>query len=311
MIIYIKPLSLFPKLHSDTIFGAITYSYSILYPENIDKYIEDFNNNPPFLLSSAFPYANINNKKIRFYPKIITENKTQVDNIENLKKFKKINYLEEKIFLKFINGEITTKEIIENYDNYYHINDLLMTNNPTTQIKYSNNIIPNNTINRLDNTSEGIFYSEGTEFKNMGLFFELEFKNPKYKKQVLNCIKFLKDRGFGKDISTGKGQFAYETSEEKLNITYINTKYFITLSRYIPTKDELNEIKNNSKYEIVSKQGRSKNGEIRKKIRFFKEGSIFKNNKEKYGQIIDSGKQNPSLEYGYAYKIPYFGGENI
>ena len=140
MIIYIKPLSLFPKLHSDTIFGAITYSYSILYPENIDKYIEDFNNNPPFLLSSAFPYANINNKKIRFYPKIITENKTQVDNIENLKKFKKINYLEEKIFLKFINGEITTKEIIENYDNYYHINDLLMTNNPTTQIKYSNNI---------------------------------------------------------------------------------------------------------------------------------------------------------------------------
>ena len=133
----------------------------------------------------------------------------------------------------------------------------------------------------------------------------------KYKKQVLNCIKFLKDRGFGKDISTGKGQFAYETSEEKLNITYINTKYFITLSRYIPTKDELNEIKNNSKYEIVSKQGRSKNGEIRKKIRFFKEGSIFKNNKEKYGQIIDSGKQNPSLEYGYAYKIPYFGGENI
>lgn len=76
-------------------------------------------------------------------------------------------------------------------------------------VNFGENIIPNNSVNRITNETEGIFYTSGNEFKNMGLFFLVEFMDEDYKPIVKAAIKFLKDRGFGRDISTGKGQFDY------------------------------------------------------------------------------------------------------
>ena len=73
MLVYIKPLSTFPKLHSDTLFGAITYAISELYPDKVDEMIKEFESGmPPFLLSSTFPVIYVNDSKIKFYPKIIS-----------------------------------------------------------------------------------------------------------------------------------------------------------------------------------------------------------------------------------------------
>ena len=65
MLVYIKPLSTFPKLHSDTIFGAITYAISELYPDLVDGMINEFESRkPPFLISSAFPVIFNDDEKI-------------------------------------------------------------------------------------------------------------------------------------------------------------------------------------------------------------------------------------------------------
>lgn len=37
MLVYIKPLSMFPKLHSDTLFGALTSAINELFPDKIDE----------------------------------------------------------------------------------------------------------------------------------------------------------------------------------------------------------------------------------------------------------------------------------
>ena len=75
MLIYLKPLSIFPELHSDTLFGAITYAISQLYPEKVDEMVKSFEDEPPFIISSTFPFIFKedfeNGKKIKFYPKII------------------------------------------------------------------------------------------------------------------------------------------------------------------------------------------------------------------------------------------------
>lgn len=55
MLIYLKPLSIFPELHSDTLFGAITYAISQLYPEKVDEMVKSFEDEPPFIISSTFP----------------------------------------------------------------------------------------------------------------------------------------------------------------------------------------------------------------------------------------------------------------
>ncbi len=309
MLVYLKPFSLFPNLHSDTIFGALIYSINILYPDKTDSIIEEFNSEePPFIISSTFPFAYDGDKKIKFYPKIIMDEKNSNNekvNMSDMKEFKKINFLQDEIFFKLLKGEIKYSDIIENFNQYYRVKDLLLIKKSDFKFNYNNTVIPNNFINRLNNQSEEIFYNEGKEFNNLGLFFLIEFNNKEYEPIIRSSLKFLKDRGFGKDISSGKGQFDYEIIDYSINDEELKSgDYFVTLSRFIPTNTDLSHINEYSNYELSSKRGRSSNGEIRKQVSFFKEGSIFPDYQKFYGQIIDSGEKNPSLEYGLAFPIP-------
>jgi CRISPR-associated protein Csm4 len=67
----------------------------------------------------------------------------------------------------------------------------------------------------------------------------------------------------------------------------------------------LKRINEYSYYEIDSKRGRDKTGEIRKQVRFFKEGSTFPNYQMTYGNVFKSGDINPSVEYGYAFPMRF------
>ena len=123
-----------------------------------------------------------------------------------------------------------------------------------------------------------------------------------YKPIVKAAIKFLKDRGFGRDISTGKGQFDYFIDEE-YSLNHYEGNYFVTLSRFIPNSDDWAHINEFASYEIDSKRGKSSSNEIRKQIRFFKEGSVFPDYKKYYGRNVSSGKVNPAIEYGFAFPL--------
>lgn len=87
MLVYLKPESSIPELSSDTIFGSIIYSFSQLYPEELDDIMDLFTSDPPFLVSSSFPYIE-NDERVRFYPKIITEPEKRYDP-QKFKKYKK------------------------------------------------------------------------------------------------------------------------------------------------------------------------------------------------------------------------------
>lgn len=311
MLVYLKPLSIFPQLHSDTLFGAITYAINELYPEKVQDMLEAFKSNPPFILSSTFPFIFNEDETIRFYPKVITKQSSKEANVlvdsKVFKDYKKISYVEEDIFSKMIKGELSEKDILSNYESYERKKSLLLNEKIDIDVSFGENIIPNNTVNRVSNETEGIFYTTGMEFKNIGLFFFIEFMDESYKPLVKAALRFLEDRGFGKDITNGKGHFVHEIDEdfsldEALDLDD-DLDYFITLSRYIPNDEELDKINEYSSYEIDSKRGKSPAGEIRKQIRFFKEGSIFPNYKAFYGRNIESGKDSPAIEYGYAFPI--------
>ena len=309
MLVYIKPITLFQQLRSDTLFGAICSAISELYPEKIDEIINDFEEKPPFLISSAFPYIYNEKKIIRFYPKInrIT-GYNEFDSLK-IKKYKSIQYFEEEIFMDLITGKTREEEIMQNLDEYYTNYFMLMKKDPEIDFRLSNRIIPGNTINRINNSSENIYYTNGIDYTKMGLYFFIKFIDMEYVDIIKSALKYLKDLGFGKDISIGKGQFDYTMEENKIESElYENSgNYFVTLSRYIPTIENIENINNESAYEIESKRGRSSRGEIRKQVRFFTEGSTFNHIKEKenYGQIVHSGVHSPAVEYGYAFPIKF------
>lgn len=311
MLVYIKPLSIFPKLHSDRIFGAILSSISELYPNKVNEIIDDFkNNNPPFIISSTFPAINAGDEKIRFFPKIIIDTKYDSFDLNDLKDFKKVEYYEESIFMDIINGKLSEKDILENYSGYHRIGSLLMIKNREVNIEVTDAIVPNNMINRLSGETK-IFYSEGLKYgENIELFCFIEVFNHEYEQIIKAVFKFLKDRGFGRDISIGKGQFDYSIEDININDLSDNQEVhdndkFITLSRFIPSENDLKFIKEYSDYEILSKRSKDKSGEIRKQVRFFKEGSTFKNYAKYYGQIVESGGIKPAIEYGYAFPLNY------
>lgn len=312
MLIYIKPLSVFPELHSDRLFGAIFSTIVELYPDKIDDILNDFkNNNPPFIISSTFPSINVGDEKVRFFPKIIVNNSSSNSfELNDLKDFKKVEFYEESIFFDIINGNLSENDILSNYTQYHRINNLLMVKDRDVNVKVKNTILPNNRVNRLSNETK-IFYSEGLKYdENLELFCFIEIYDDKYDSIIKSTIKFLKDRGFGRDISTGKGQFDY--SIEDIDISDISKSSevhdedrFITLSRFIPSENDLKFIKNNSDYEILSKRSKDKSGDARKQVRFFKEGSTFKNYSKYYGCIVESGDKKPAIEYGFAFPLNY------
>ncbi|MCL2115330.1 MAG: type III-A CRISPR-associated RAMP protein Csm4 [Methanobrevibacter sp.] len=317
MLVYIKPLSIFPELHSDTIFGAILSAISELYPpEKVEDLLLKFKDNPPFLVSSSFPYVSNGKEKIRFFPKIIESKKESSDkndltgndfhdeNLDSKKKYKKVDFIEENLFFKLSSGDMKELDIINNLKDYTIKSNLLFKKTLDIKGKHKKTITPNNTINRITLESEAIFYSEGFEFTDMGLFFLVDFREKEYEDMVCSAIKFLKDRGFGRDISIGKGHFDYEIDDD-YRLVENKGNYFITLSRFIPNTEDLSKINEYSGYEIDSKRGKSSGGELRKQVRFFKEGSTFASYKEFYGQIVESGKDSPAIEYGYAFPMNY------
>ena len=312
MLIYIKPLSVFPELHSDRLFGAIFSAISELYPEKLNEIIENFeDNNPPFIISSTFPAIKIGDETIRFFPKVIINNSSNNSyNLDDLKDFKKVEYYEENIFFDIINGKLSENDILNNYHNYHRINNLLMIKNHDVNIKVKEVILPNNMVNRVSGETK-IFYSGGLRFnENFVLFFFIEVFNKEYELLIKSALKFLKDRGFGHDISIGKGQFDYKIENLSINdlsnneIIHDNDK-FITLSRFIPSENDLKFIDEHSDYELLSKRSKDKSGETRKQVRFFKEGSTFKNYAKYYGRIVKSGYIKPAIEYGFAFPLNY------
>lgn len=304
MIIYLKPRSLFPTLHSDTIFGALIYTIKEIYPEIFQELLEKFKKgNPPFLVSSAYPYIQEDDEKIKFFPKPLLE-PGKFDDMESSKKIRKYRYIEESIFNSWINkGE---KEIGQRMDDYLLRDGLLYNKNLKSDFNFFTETVPRNTINRITNASENIFYSSGVAMKGLGLFFMVRFLESGYENILEGCMRFLKDRGFGGDISTGRGHFDYDITDE--NLLSDEGERFITLSRYIPQVEELKSIGDDLWYELGSKRGRSSTGTLRREIRFFREGSSFKSlGKSVYGCLVDS--EEDSVEYGMAYPVGIGGKE--
>lgn len=315
MIIYLKALSSLPELSSDKLMASIISALSELYPDEIEDIIKLFmgNNQVPFIVSSAFPFISIGNEYIRFFPNLLQKPKIQeltTEVFDKNKKIKKISFIEESIFLELIKGKLSFYDIINSLEkNYYIKNSSFLVSNKYSkkfdkEYEQGKTVEPRNKISRLNNSSKNIFYSLGNYYgENNGLFFLIKFNDEKFKNYVLSALRFLKDRGFGPDISVGKGHFDF--TYEDFSIFDFEGNYFTTLSRFIPNENDLkniNKLKSNSFYEIGFKQGRNSDSSIRKNIKFFLEGSTFPYYDGISGSIIQS--QEKSLDFGLAFPIP-------
>jgi CRISPR-associated protein Csm4 len=172
-IVYLKPKSLFPRsIPSDTLVGAIYYGISEIYgQESINDFIE--NEEPPILISSAFPYVENNGNKIHFLPKLIVKpGKLSTDLLRKMKRFKKASFIHEEIFNDWINGRVSEGDLIEGIKDKHEVkNGLLVPKNTGLVFNIKTVDRAHNLLNRLTSKSEEFFYASSASFKNSGLFF--------------------------------------------------------------------------------------------------------------------------------------------
>ncbi len=301
MLVYLKPESSLPRLSSDTIFGALIYGFSQLYPDEVDDIVDLFTEEPPFLISSSFPYIE-GDERLRFYPRLITE-PGSYDPIR-FKEYKGASYIPEEVFIEWTSGEICEEDIVNSMDDYRVYGGLLI---DRTDLKFGEKEFeePHNVVNRIERMTEGVFHLRRVFYENMGRFFLVRLRDASFRPYIEAALRFLSDRGFGPDVSTGKGAFSFEVDSNPLEDNA--GERFVTLSRLIPARSELEDIARGAWFELGSKRGRGPDGEIRKQVRFFREGSTFRDTgREYYGTMVRSGRS--AVEYGLAYKFTLGGG---
>lgn len=282
-------------IHSDTLFSAFCNSYLLLYGERkLYELLDKFLKNPPFLISSAFPFWN---DKL-FFP-------VPLNQIPKEKNLKKIEFIEKDGFEEIINGEKIDK-IWKKYKTIpYKIDE------DKKEKPYEVILNPRIAIGRLSNSPgenyfhfSEVFYKEGA-----GLFFIVDFKE-NIEKEFFTTIRLICDEGIGGDRTVGKGQFKLESIEDiEFNINE-NSKYQIILSLYLPKEDEIDDLKCGY-YEIIERRGYIYSPYCkslrRKSVRMFKEGSVFP--KVKIGKIVDITpeifKNHKVYRYGLAFSLPF------
>jgi len=304
MIVKLKPLSLFKGSSlpgSDTIFGGICWGIAILYGESLlVELLEKFREkNPPFLISSSFPWK----KDKYFLPRPVTTGMdpgNSPEDIKRAKRVKKIQYLSSEAFNRLIQGQDKEK---------FYLN--LMGSDCLERIDFLD--IPHNTINRLSNNSENIFYSQEGFIKDGGIYFFLKILEDPLENKLKGAIRWLSERGIGGDSSIGKGHFSPEFLEEDIIKEPEQADCAITLSLMYLNKEDKTLMKSQKErcfYEIVKRKGRvesaySPSTDIWKKtLLMLKEGSVLPVKEGFYGENVVVKELSCKIwHYGYGFTV--------
>jgi len=314
-IVYLKPKSAFRNpLRSDTLWGALCWAIRMVEGnKQLEKFIQQYEEKPPIVISSCFPYKQIGTDKIPYFPipmrpkppfKLIEKVSLQEGQkaLRNKKKRKKITYLSKEVYESFLKGDNIDPDKIQDF----------IAQPP----KIKTEAITHNTINRITNGSDKItgwkkvkvideytgkhtgqevyeaittgqlfhieenFLIDPTNLTqaqdNVGLYFLVKGDM----KWIEGALRYLEDTGIGGDRGTGKGHFEISHEPFNLNVPQDGNAW-TNLSLYHPTDTEINTIKgdttNNYKLEVRQGTYGFMHTMTWKKpqIMFFKEGSVF------------------------------------
>lgn len=272
------------RLHSDTLFSAIIYTWSLLFDDDINELCKS----PKFKLSSVFPYIN----NIRFYPTPLGLFDEYMLNKEiEIKKWKKLDYIPENLLLIFLNSGKIKKGEIEKFNSEYL--DKYYKKSKLYYAKVSER--PRIAVDRLTSSvlEDSFFMSRDIEFnENSGLFFLVDFEDEKIKSKFDSSLNLLADNGIGADRAIGRGHFSFHSERIDLFRKPTDKEFAFLLSLYLPLKSEVEGgVLDSSWYTFKSRKGYVSHYRFRnirrKSLNMIKEGSIISPLGRSTGDIVE------------------------
>lgn len=230
---------------SQTLFGALcNIIKNVNGEEALEEYLHSFNEEPLFVHSSMFyngtmPMIKKNIFSLAFVNNMVKkfDSKERLSVLENLKKYKKIKYISEQIYQKYIieKDENILKQDLLEYEEKFKLNDgILMFNDEKLDIVQKSVLMTRNGFVDSEN-NKSLFYSPHIYFDSKSEFciFVKSKKDKEYLRKIFGYLEYF---GIGNRRTVGMNIFHLERIEE----TKLSSKenYKLILSKYIP-QDEV------------------------------------------------------------------------
>lgn len=282
-------------IHSDTLSAAILSAWALLDPLDAEERAI----NPPFILSSGFPFYN----QSYFLPRAVSTNNAKND-LQNAKKMKKIQWLEISLWHKslispeWVNCVDLQQGILQGslaFEKSQH-------RQATEEKLWAEEERPRLAIDRATNSAINgqLFNFNRIWFNpNGGLYFLAKFPDLKKQHGFEAALELLSDSGIGADRSNGNGFFNWQKVQNPgLNWAEPHDKA-VTLSLVNPApSDYRSSWLDNAAYKLISRGGWIGQSGLRKKrLRMFSEGSVF--NQPLQGQVVDITPEGFALNRVY------------
>jgi len=311
--------SIATPLQSDTIFGHICWAVRYLNWDVVNK-LADFlcqydNGSPPLIISNGFPKGYLPKPVIppvtqKELDKIVGK-ENRIEKSFKIKTIKKTEIIPRKTFAE-LQQDMTPVKLFEamyEKDVYDSIINL--------KSKEQSVITQHNTIDRIKGSvREGALFSqEETYFSDDAGCFEVYLRTNYFNRDDLNKIfTYIGRDGFGKDKSTGKGAFNFDIKEGIEIIEAEKTNAFMTLSSFVPSKND--PVK--GYYNLVHKYGKlgghyaqgtqeALGNPFKVPLIMFSAGSVFFDDNYRsgkvYGSLLKNVHKNKDIRH-YAYAFP-------
>lgn len=318
-------------IHSDTLFSGLMNACAVLYPNQVQSFIDAFQRNI-FKISSAYYCLEFNGTIHYFVPKPTLPPsssskandccKTTIATTEmTLKEVKKIAYVALSILENAIlaNDWGDKKVCLVSQDGKFllYSGDISSNNNIAFYRELSTTKVNAHTISKEDTLyyQTNIQIADNPPIDNIKplvhFYFLVDIKDDAdatLKSIFEQCIVYLSKVGIGGERSTGAGQFdGVETKDFIYNVSQ-STHYF-TMGLFNPSKDELDKTHS---YQVLTRGGRfvfndtATDSDIRTKyVKMIQEGAVLSSLVE--GRIVNvtpDKSPTPYFRYGKPILLP-------
>jgi CRISPR-associated protein Csm4 len=275
IVVYLWPRSaLRHELHSDTLFGLICWGIRQVCSETrlVSLLARFAAGDPPFLLSSAFPFVARATGREHYLPKPLLAPlppTTQLDLAEasGRKAYRALRWVPAEVFAGFLSGR---------WSEMAHYASGTWRQTPVPRLTRIDRL--RSTIDRLSTSTDGagtLFATpelwlladpardsggatdgmdDRSDRTGGGLYFLLRGDDTA---SVTAALRFLEDFGFGGGVSTGHARFGVETQTQALFAEPTEADRFVTLSMYHPTAGEAARYaQGGAYYDLVRRKGK-------------------------------------------------------
>ena len=246
---------------SDTLFGALCWGIRWTHDESVLLGLleECDRGEPPFVLSSAFPFAEGENGPVYYLPRPLHwpagSPGQDLEGMSRSKRLRRAVYCSQSVFSQVTAGRPPALDSLEEPKGPC----LAATGEALPAIRDVD--VERNAINRVTGAvQEGrLFFGQETGVSRGGAYFLIRMRDEAARSLVEAALRFMEDRGIGGDASAGRGQVRIAVEEGDLLSEPTRAPRCVTLSLLHPSaadRDHLAANVGQSAYRLVKRKGR-------------------------------------------------------